>query len=380
MPRNRVIYQCEAVYVGPTPATGGHWVTGASVDTYTGQFQTNSGVNLVRQLYRIQSANYDFGISRRDVNQYGELAAIDRIILEQPTVNLNFSYLLTSFINEKILGFSISSGNLVSAVSGIINKNQDDKNYFLKTHSEGQDAVQNASDAPYNVIAIGNGFISNYTSEAAVGDFPRCTVNVEALNMNFDSMATAPGVSITGFKLIPAVNPENGNAISTWYYDIPKTVSSTGLGISALRPGDVTLSMTYDDGGLKISDAKIQSYSLSYDLSRTPLLKLGSKFAFAREINFPANVTLSVTANVGDLSTGKLTEIVNNNRKYDITININQPGTSTTAVAYIVKQATLDSQSFSSSIGSDKSCTLNFTSQVSGPQATGIGIYMSGIV
>jgi hypothetical protein len=379
MPRNRVIYQCEALYVGPTPATGGHWST-VAVDAYSGQSPTNTGINQVRQLYRIQSANYDFGISRRDVNQYGELAAIDRIILEQPTVTLNFSYLLSSFTNEKILGFNISSGVLGSALSGIINKISDDKNYFMKTHTEGNDASQNGTDAPYSVIAIGNGFISNYTSEAAVGDFPRANVSVEALNMNWDSLTSAPGTSSSGSRLIPAVNPVDGTPISLWYYDLPKTVSSTGLGISALRPGDVSLSVTYDEGGATISDAKIQSYTLSYDLSRTPLLKLGSKFAFAREINFPANITCTINANVGDLTTGKLTEIINNNRKYDITIDIKQPGSTKSAVAYLVKQATLDSQSFSSSIGSDKSVTLTFTSQVSGPQQTGVGIYMSGLV
>mgnify|MGYP001501394903 FL=1 len=68
--------------------------------------------NRVKQLMRVQSANYGFDIGRTDVNQFGNLAAIDRIILEQPTVNLDFTYLLTTGINEKSLGFGINIGSV----------------------------------------------------------------------------------------------------------------------------------------------------------------------------------------------------------------------------------------------------------------------------
>ena len=41
-----------------------------------------------------------FNISRTDVNQFGELAAIDRVVLDTPTVSLDFSYYLANFANE----------------------------------------------------------------------------------------------------------------------------------------------------------------------------------------------------------------------------------------------------------------------------------------
>ncbi len=87
MARKRVIYQSEALYAGPTPPTGYHYSSG------------NSGVNLVQQVHRVQSANYSFNVSRQDVNQYGQLAAIDRIILQAPTVNLDFNYYLTNGVS-----------------------------------------------------------------------------------------------------------------------------------------------------------------------------------------------------------------------------------------------------------------------------------------
>ena len=61
MPRNRIIYQSEALFVSRTGATADDEIS---------------------QLHRVQSINYSFDISRTDVNQFGNLAAIDRIITE----------------------------------------------------------------------------------------------------------------------------------------------------------------------------------------------------------------------------------------------------------------------------------------------------------
>lgn len=386
MPKNRVIYACEALFVGPSPATGQHLAIGYTAESYSGGGLGSSGTvatgnNLVRQLYRVQSVNHDFAITRRDVFQLGELAAIDRVILEQPTVNLSFDYIQASLTNEKAMGFTISSGNLVSAISGLLNKTTDEKNYFIKTQSEGVDSVGNATDFPYFVTALGNGFITSYTSEAAVGDFPRASVSVEALNVNYDTQTGEAGaLPFYATNDIPAVLPSDGSVISTYKYKLPQTQSSTGLGYSAIRPGDITLSIGYDEGGVKVSDAKIQSYSLNVDLSRTPLLKLGSKYAFSREVNFPVNASLSVTMNHGDISTGKLSEILANNTDYNLEVRMNQPvAGSPRALTYLIRGANLDSQSSSTSIGSDKSATLNFSVSIGGPSQSTHGFYMSGI-
>ena len=136
MPRTRVIYQNEALYVGPSPATSGHYkfVTGNNAVNVPTQklsqldplsvrtvnsgsttaplslAQMTSGLlpNLTN-LDRIQSINYNFNISRKDVNQFGNLAAIDRVIIDQPTVSLDFSYLQNSFNNEEELGFNVQA-------------------------------------------------------------------------------------------------------------------------------------------------------------------------------------------------------------------------------------------------------------------------------
>lgn len=361
MARNRIIYQSEALYAGPSPATGDHFSAG------------NAGANLVNQLHRIQTANYSFNIARTDVNQFGELAAIDRVILESPTVSLDFSYILNSFANEELLGFGPLDTDQVSCISGILNKTADERNYFIRTVGEGNDALGvGTAPANQNVIGIGNGFVTSYSTEASVGNFPTVTVNVEALNMQFDA-------GVTG-NHIPAVLPADGSKITTKQYSLNPVTSSVGAdGVSALRPGDIVFDLGYAEGGVTISDAKIQSYTLSFDLAREPLQKLGSKFAFAREITFPVTVNLSIDALLGDLTTGNLADIITNDKNYDLGVAIKHPVSGTTQVKYFLKRAKLDSQEFSSSIGDNKSVTLNFSAQIGGPNQNDRGLMMSGV-
>ena len=69
--RNRVIYQSQAVFSAPTGVTT---ITAAS-----------------HSIRRVQSCNYNFSVARQDINQFGELAAIDRLILQEPTVAVDMS-------------------------------------------------------------------------------------------------------------------------------------------------------------------------------------------------------------------------------------------------------------------------------------------------
>ena len=131
MAKNRVIYQTEALFVGPSPATG------AQTLFASGAGGPATGSLRVKQLHRVQSANYSFNVTKRDINQFGELAAIDRISLEAPTINLDFSYLNAGFWNEVACGYNANSGvaysAMTSAISNLLDKTQDEKNYVIKT-------------------------------------------------------------------------------------------------------------------------------------------------------------------------------------------------------------------------------------------------------
>jgi len=398
MARNRVIYQSEALFVGQK----------------TGVTDAHTSAGDIKQLHRVQSANYAFSVARTDVNQFGELAAIDRVVLDTPTVSLDYSYLLSNMSNEENMGFfvntkEVGTDSLVSALSGILNKTEDERNYFIQTSREGEDAVgdttrDNAGVARGSTIGIGNGFVTSYSSEASVGGFPTVSVAVEGMNMLFS----------TGTQNVPnpGINRTDGSA-STTKISLP-TVSgdfkdsseqSGILSISTLRPGDITIKIAehstdgsfgsddYDLGGAKLpaadgdttNSANIQSYNISFDLGRTPIQRLGNRFAFAREVDFPVNVSLSLDAIMTDLTTGNLNDLVDCEKSYDIQIQLKGITGSacdtvkTDVAAYVLKNMKPDSQSYSSSIGDNKTVTLDFSTQIGGPRDTNAGVFFKGV-
>ena len=75
--------------------------------------------------------------------------------------------------------------------------------------------------------------------------------------------------------------------------------------ITALKPGDMTLTLSSADDKIfynidGVGGGHVQSVSLNVPLSRTPIEKLGSTFAFARVADFPITPTLSVSAVVNE--------------------------------------------------------------------------------
>lgn len=406
--RKRVNYQCEVLAVGPTCATDPHFsINGSGIfsDSYNEAIAANPqfvGIlgedtfdadvkNLVRQLHRIQSASYSASIERTPVNQFGELAAIDRVATSSPIANLEFSYLLANFVNEGFLGFDVDGQ--INCLSHILNKTQDEKNYFIKTVSEGKDAVGDDSNEGES-IGIGNGYITSYNSEASVGGFPTVNVSVEGLNMVFYN-----GVS---GKLIPAINVNDGSQATGSQFHIPNSFSHPSgvidgdLSLSVLRPGDIRISLfkrtsdavsiadgTFDAPGVNLSNACIQSYNLSFDLNREAIQCMGQRYAVSREITPPIETSLSIDALVGDLTTGSISEVLNCNYHYDVMIDLYRPtcvGQATSkVVSYIMKDFTIDNWNFDSSIGDNKSVTIEFMGYHGGPNKLNRGVFMSGI-
>lgn len=365
MARNRIIYNALGLYVSTTGASG-----------------QQTGSNTIRQLQRVQSFDEDFSRNLTDVNQYGTLAAIDRVEVEAPTVNASFSYYVVDGANENFIGLTVgdsgtASGNLVSCISGLLSKVTDEKNYYLLIADEGSDA-NNYSKTNSGVIGIGNAFLTSYSVNAAVGDIPTASVDVEALNIKVYAL-TGQTANIA----VPAVNPSDGSSINDVYFRLPVGSGNTYTNqIGALLPGDITLSIpTSSVLGFSTTDLKVQDFTLSFDLSRTPLQKLGTKFAFSREIDFPVTASLELNANVGDLQSGNLSDIICENKNYDFSIIMSQPGCGTSkppALIYLFKQAKLISQNFTSTIGDNVSMTATFEVQLSAAEDKTKGIFISG--
>ena len=390
---NRIPYQNQVLYIGPSPATGGHFMglQGASATPQKVAENQGSG-NLIRQLYRIQSVSINPSLSKVPVYQFGEQAAIDKVILDPPTVGLSFSYLLANMYNESGLGFHTQG--LYTCISGFLDKSQDERNYWLGISPEGEDAIgSTVSDINTFTYGVGNGFITSYSTQGSVGGFPSVDISVEGMNMAFDT-------GISGW--IPAIVPVDGSRMTGFRYLLPTASGSPGTGnldISVLRPGDITLDFrersatdegtqgdpasAYATEGVSISDAHIQSYNLSLNLGRESMRRLGSRFAFSREISFPIQANLSVDAIVTNIITGSWSDHLTCDKTYNVIVNIKKPacvGDPQPVVArYIVRNAELVSQSYSSDIGSNQRVTLNWSAEIGSARQTGIGVFFSGV-
>jgi hypothetical protein len=352
----------------------------------------NSIYSSIEQLKRVQSANYSFTINRQDINQFGHLGRLDSVVLESPTVSLDYSYYLTDGENERLLGM-ITDGSLQS-LSGMMTRTQNEfgNNYFILTVPEGRDAVlgdQIVADANKTVIGLGNSYITDYSIEASVGSFPTVSVTAEGMNIKSDVG--------TDWKINPAIDPTDGTLTCNSCFKLPP--SATGDGQSVLKPGDITIDLknasliskqiSGDSIGYGSEDkgsAHIQSFTLSTPMGRTDLQRLGSSYSYAKEIDFPITCTLTVNALVADLKDGNLLEILCA-EKFDLSIKMQnpqcpikcEPNSQEEAIVINFNQAVLDSESFSSAIGDNKTVDLTFTTQIGGPEEKLQGVFISGV-
>ena len=424
MSRNRIIYQSEALFVGPT--TGG----------YAGQQS---------ELHRVQDISHDMSITRTDIFEFGRLAALDRVMIEPPTVTLDFSYLLTNGDNEANMGLEVaahssvgitdtlanatalfSKGTFPNMISGLIANMESgggEKNYYVVTVPEGVDAdgdntVGTAGYNNHSIVGFGNGVLSNYTVNAAVGDFPSASVSVEAYNVSFISGNTSPlGTNgwISG-NALPSINKGN-NSIKQGAVVIPD--STTGKqGVFALRPGDITFNFNEaaSDGAVAATNplavggavlptgagrdqdpdadtetatqaepVHIQNFSLDAALTRTPLTRLGSTFPYYRPIDFPLTCNMNVSAYLADVTTGSLVDLLCSDNSRNIAVNMRIPCSKTDTVSsantelkFVMKNAKLSSQNFAATIGDTKTVDLVFEGQWGGSNDTTNGIFISG--
>ena len=358
--RNRVIYQSQALFAAPT-----------------GETMITSDAHNLR---RVQSCNYNFSVTRQDINQYGELAAIDRLILQEPTVAVDMSYYFepTGF-NEGHLGFRTNAVTGTSTEADhmldyIISSGDDynQKNIYVLVSDAGVDAndpAKMATSTVEGIIGIGNAFLTSWSLEASVGAIPTVSCALEGQNIVF----TGGGGSY-----------DIGNPAVVDGVDVSTTSTVTlpdGAGlfdsatqISAVRPGDITLMLGTSSSdnapmfGLSESDLKIQSATVAMTIGREPIRKLGKAFAFAREITFPINCTLSVNAIVGTTASNKLYTLMTTNgdsNKYYCELKLVGYQGATAHTSYVMlKGAKLDSQNFTSSIGPNQTVTMEFSAQI----------------
>jgi len=417
--RPRVIYQTEALYTFKD-ATGYHFGDNTPSDPSCDLRSiphTGCSGNLVRQLHRIQSMKFDYKINWTNVDQYGHGARLDFMMLETPDINIEFEYLLADGYNEQLMSFVID-GKTQTLRDHISTKERIGSNFFILTSDYGHDVVgTNLSKTAgarkpetKRVVGVGNAFLSQYALMAEVGKLPRARVSFEGFNMrSYQGICNLP---------LPSVDPHRDCSHSNIKFSIPdgeqgiwyEKVSgiedvSLVQGASALRPEDITLSL--EDNGLvskqmsglrvnsslgnhrpdNIGTAHIQGFAINVPFSQTRIHRMGRNLEWTRTPNFPVKIDMQVDAIVSDLKEGRLWDKLCD-KPVDLTVVLedcrcvtdccNVATHQTENMTIKIKGAKLETESFNSSIGDNKTVTLNFHAQVGSEDDTENGLFISG--
>ena len=359
MARNRVIYQSQALYAAST------------------------GDSDAGQLIRVQDVSHTVDIARQDINEFGKLAAIDRAVVEPPTVGTDFSYYLGQGDNETGLGLVVRGHGVstdTNCISGLISNDGsiNQKNLYVRTVAEGEDVANIASSVEESAIGIGNAYVTDYTINAAVGDIPTVNVSTEATNMNVTVATSSLGVLTVNNPGIHA----DGSAVDG---DQNLPAGTTGdQSFGALRPGDIELTFGSPDypnelGGAKLSDMHVQNISFNLPLGRTSLNKLGSKYAYYKAPDLPITATMNASAIMSTAAAGNLSGILCSDASRTVSARFKTDCGSTEKFVVTMKGATLDSQNFSSSIGDNQTVDLTWSAQIGSATDTANGLFLSGV-
>jgi len=436
MARPNVIYNCQALYVGPAPETGYNFVN------YNGGVPSNDHNNLYQQLNllhsidRIQEVIYTINTPHTNINQLNTRGLIAREIINYPTVDLTFNYLLCGTKNEARIGLNVNypqfqypqegssyySDNLnVSLLSGFfepnknrklkrpsqdfaVNQYRDCRNIYIAVNPEGKDINQEYlkedfiqpdiyqgidNNAPsYNIISFGNCYLNSYTTNGQVGGFPTAAVSYTCYNINFD-------LSGSGFKA-PDIDTKAGSLNNRSDVVIPRILAEEGY--SALRPGDISVTTDSFSGlGVDFNKLHIQSYEIGIELNKEPLDTLGYRFPVDNRPNTPIFASLLLNGIVESGNSGSLVDLVNINSGYDFTLQVNPKITCPTSVAppinagaipinrgdeslrYSFVGAKLETFNYSSSIGDNKIFDASFTVEID-PDNRSSGFFISGVL
>lgn len=316
--RSRVIYQSESLHAG--------------------------GGNSETDIQRVQNINYGFTVPRTDVNQYGQLGQIERVITEIPTVTLDFTYQLAGLTNEASLLGRGGGGSL--GFMSDINKSTSEYDlmkYTIGLSNDGTDFRTGATHANFGII-IEQAGITSYSWTGSVGDIPSATVNAEGSRIKIASVSNV-------------ASKESGTT--------PRVMRPGNVKIWSGARGTAMTENRLPSLGFDV--IHVQSYTVSVDVPRESIQRLGDKFEFARVITFPIQATLSLEAIVSKQAESNISDIVDaaTDPGYDILISNNtQAQTGVAGIGLKLKDAKIEGHSISSSIGANKSLTMDFAVQV----------------
>ena len=387
MPRNRIIYNTQGLYFAPYSGE-----QNASTDYYL------NGYQILKRLEKIQNFNYSIDQSRIGLIGFGANKSIFRNDLNSPTVNFSFSYIPDGVTNENRLNFNVNhfSGFNAPMFSGLcqdnsitdekdfylaINKNENDLygNYTLTNLDINPTTVNDVIDPNsnnYAVLNFQNCYLTDYNFRVSVDSIPIVTQSYVSDNINF--YISGSGIRYTTLDLKSGINQPQTDQII-----IPQALNYYQTGISGqniLLPGDASVTFyTNNTTGVLFYTDTIQSLEYSLAFERNALRSLNYKFPLGRKLSFPVNGKLSTSFIVEENLSGSFFDTLNRDDDYNVVVDFNTNKSGVYPTKLIFSGCKFDNISYDSSIGKNKTASLNFNFELD-PTFGNRGIFASGNV
>jgi hypothetical protein len=310
MARNRIIYQSESVKVDGVTAIG------------------------------VQSCSYGLDVTREDVLQFGDLGAVDRIVLEAPVANMEVSMYVNGLAGTKLKNL-VDKGVSGTAIDCVVSLGAEGSDY-----TDGSD-ISN--------VKITSGSLTSLSAEASVGSIPTLTLGFEGTDLSYSTGASdsadAPTTDISvATQSGVVVKMDQVTGTFTGHYVHPQSCSvSFDLGVEGLQELTYETTAGIIGGGNKYQYARVPSYPATASMEL-------EAFAIDKGMSMTL-ASLQQKASEGNASGANLGGKVN--------VGVDMGGTTFTLI-----NSTLDSVSFSSSIGDTAAtCNATFSVSIGGPNS-----------
>jgi hypothetical protein len=294
-----------------------------------------------KDLIRVQNMSYDLTHQSTDIKAIGADELVTRDgqspVVRAPDVSCDIGYLFTNGLNENNIGFHLSKNGSVLK-NFLLQNHTDDINILIvsSNKNENEDLVFLESEQDFenfNIIGIGNAFLSRYAYSASIGQFASSTISYGGSNIQFDLYSEQNRPKLPAVKL-GANNIRSEEVLelapgkfTDFHHSFDKIFDShVSPEISAISPGTINATIfkiNGDRGGAVVDsvNAAIQNINIDLPIPRQAIYGLGSNFIFDRKLKLPIIGSLSIDMILREYSQDKLDGFLNKTNTYDIIID-----------------------------------------------------------
>lgn len=286
--------------------------------------------SVFEDLIRVQSMEYGFSHQSIDIKSVGSDKLVTRggqsPVIRAPDVNCSINYLFSEGQNEYNAGLFI--GKEGSILKNLIKGGKtDDINVVLVAsskdpHNDTNHLKLESDFQDYNVIGIGNCFLTNYQYSAQVGQLATSSLSYAGSNMKFNHYDQADRPTLPAIKL----GMDNQKSSEEIILDGDVFDETFDPEFAAVPPGHIDISIVKksgNQGGSSIHtiEAAIQNINVSLPIERQSIYGFGSNYVFNRKLKLPVIGSISIDMIIRGLSEGEIDSFFSEAAVYDMYIS-----------------------------------------------------------